>query len=153
MANEKLNMGIYRNSTFYPLPRPLPSVRVQLAWDHEKKKAIRKDGEQISGVSRNALEIQISGLLAIDTDTPRIYEEDMFALWSSLVTNMDVDNNTKFELFLYYRTTGTPYYRKFKRVSPASLTFDMGDQARVPFQYTATFLAEDPVIYTTAPGA
>lgn len=146
--------AIWDGSALFQLPRPIEQLTVRNGWDVRESKVPLKDGGSSIGHSRNAVEIQVAGWHTIDEGTAKFTEETQFALYEELVGVLDVssDASDRYEFFLYH-DSGSATYRKYKNCWTRSFSSDFGDQARVQFPYSITIVADDPVIYTTAPGS
>lgn len=152
------NPAIYSNGSMYFLPRPVLRFQVGDEWNVDRQKVPKKQGEQIVGHSKNAVKISVSGLFGVigprGTSEPEllISEGLMYPQYELLRARCDISSEaTKFELFKYYDPySGT--YRKYKSVSVLNLSADLGDNDRITFPYSIDFIADDPVIYSTAPG-
>lgn len=132
-------------------PKPVTSLVLNDRWDMDIHKVPLNAGQFTEGRTKNGVSINISGFVGKQAGTTKLTEEAMFGVLESLRTTLDTVTS-KFEFFVYH-DTGTSTYRKFKDVVCQSFSCGLGDETRVPFSYSAELLAEDPVIYTTAPGA
>jgi len=143
--------AIYQNASFYELPRPVPVVRMRDAWDAGRFKVPLADGDTLTGHSRQGVDISIEGQIGSQSGTLKISEGDMLQEAETLRDRLDVASDAeKFELFLYHDSaSGT--YRKFKTCSTVQFEIDLSNQNL--FTYSMVVHAEDPVLYTTAPGA
>jgi hypothetical protein len=142
--------AIYKNSVLYELPRPVPVVRMRDAWDAGRFKVPLADGDALVGHSRQGVEISIEGQIGSQSGTLKTSEGDILQAAELLRERLDVSSDAeKFELFLYHDTaSGT--YRKFKICSTVQFEIDLSNQNL--FTYSMVVHAEDPVLYTTAPG-
>lgn len=148
--------GIYKSGVFYDFMSPVRQIRISDEYDEDRKKSVMVEGEQISGCSRNAVTITLSGSNQISTDgttdTKVCTFQTQFSAYTQFRAACHTTNADKYELFIIYDAASS-YYRKFKRVSCKSFSCDMGDDNRIELPYNVVFTAEDPTIYTTAPGA
>jgi hypothetical protein len=142
--------AIYRDSELWKLPRPVTSLRIQEAWDFERFKVPLADGDTHVGHSKQGIDIAIDGQFGSQDGTTKISEAEMFAVLEVLRSKLDVsDESEKFEFFLYY-DGGSGTYRKFRECSAVRLEYDLSSPHL--FSYAAIVHADDPNIYTTAPG-
>lgn len=142
---------IYANATLYRFPRPIRVFRFRDAWDFERFKVPLQDCETTTGLSRRGVEIVIEGQIATQNGASKQTEAEMFAEIETMRSHLNAnETNGKFELFLFH-DSGTPYYRKFKDCSTSR--FELNLSNRNLFSYAAEIHSDDPVIYTTAPGA
>lgn len=142
--------ALYTGSTFYELPRPVTTLRIQDSWDFEQFKVPLADGDTLVGHSRQGIDISIAGQLGTQAGGLKISEADMFQELEELRNYLDVTSGgDQYEFFLYHDTT-TATYRKLKSCSTIRFEYDLSNKAI--FTYSAALHAEDPTIYTTAPG-
>lgn len=142
--------AVVRDSTIVRLPRPIAALRVQETWDFERFKVPLRDGDQSLGHSRQGVDILIDGQIGSQDGALKLSEESMFEALESLRAGLDVSGGgSKFELFLYLDEIGGTY-RKFKDCSSVRLEYDLSDPHL--FTYSAVIHADDPAIYSTAPG-
>ena len=143
--------AVYDGSSLYELPRPIVSLRLQDAWDFEQFKVPLRDGDTAVGHSRDGVDIAIDGQIGTQQGELKASEEEMFQEIETLRSRIDVDSSAdKYELFLYH-DAASDVYRKFKSCSTVRFDVDLSDKHL--FTYSAVIHADDPVIYTTAPGA
>lgn len=134
------------------IPRPILSGGPQWRWSTTKRtKVPGVSGERIDWPSWDGVNINFSGLLDQENGTLVADEAEMWDYVSRLNEYMNINDDDRLELFLYYDPDTTTYV-KFKNVIPQALNPEMGDQPGKLWGYSATWFAEDPVIYTTAPG-
>ena len=142
--------AIYQNAALHKFPLPIRKLRIRDAWDFQQFKVPLKDGDQLTGHSQQGVEILIEGQVALQDGAAKLTEGEMFAEIESLRTVLDAGSSSgKYELFLFHDTV-TPYYRKFKSCATRQLEINLAN--RDLFSYSVLIHAEDPVIYTTAPG-
>lgn len=139
---------VYRNETLYEFPRPVPSVRVQDAWDFQALKVPLAAGDMLVGHSRQGVNLVIEGQYQPAADTT---EADRFTALDTLRAAVHVGAaDEKYELFLHYDEDAEEY-RKFKNCSTVRFECELADSHR--FAYRVVIHAEDPELYTTGPGA
>ena len=143
--------AIYRDATLWELPRPVSSMRIQESWDFERFKVPLADGDSHVGHSKQGVDISIEGQFGSQDGVTKLSEAEMFAVLESLRTKLDISaDSEKFEFFLYYDiSSGT--YRKFRECSTVRLEYDLSSPHL--FAYSAIVHADDPTIFSTAPGA
>lgn len=142
--------AVYDGSTLYELPRPVLAVRIQDAWDFKEFKVPLAAGDVLTGHSRQGVDISIEGQVGSQAGNLKTTEQEMFQELETLRGMLNVDSsNGKFSLFLYYDAISA-IYRKFKNCSTSRFEYDLSDKNL--FTYSITIHADDPVIYTTAPG-
>jgi len=143
--------AIYKNSVLVQLPLPVVSVRVQEAWDFEMLKVPLADGDFVTGHSQQGVSISIDGQIRAQAGAPKASEEAMFAVIENMRSTLDVSAaGDKYSFFLYH-DVATSTYRKFKSCSTVKFDYDVSDKNLFP--YSIVIHAEDPVLYTTAPGS
>lgn len=142
--------AIYKNSSLYELPRPVPVVRVRDAWEASRFKVPLGDGDTLVGHSRQGVDISVEGQIGSQSGTLKTSEGEMLQESETLRGTLDVTSGLeKFEFFLYHDVASATY-RKFKSCSTVQFEIDLSDQNL--FTYSLVIHAEDPVLYTTAPG-
>lgn len=145
--------AIRKGGTLTLLPRPVTLLKPHDSWDMRDSKVPLKDGSIVTGHSFNAVEIEIAGMLAIDGSVADLTEQEMFTHYESMRNLLNINSDAqKYEFFIYH-DAGTGVYRKYKQCSARDLVLSFGDDDHVVFTYSATIIADDPTIYTTAPGA
>ena len=142
--------ALYDGSTLHELPRPVVAMRLKDRWDFEKLKVPLAAGDTLVGHSLDGVDLAIDGQIVSQAGTLLLSEQDMFAELESLRSALDVSaSGTKYEFFLYHDAASATY-RKFKQCSTLRFEYDLSDKRL--FKYSVEVHAEDPVIYTTAPG-
>ncbi len=136
------------------LPHPIKSLQINDKWDFKQMKIPLKDGISLAGHSYSGVRITASGDLAKDKAGTTVLTEILtFDAWSDFRSQMNRDSgDTPYEFFIYH-DAGEPIYRKFKNVWPVNSSLGLGDDNNVVFVWSAEWVAEDTVVYTTAPGA
>ena len=143
--------AIYDGVSLYELPRPILAVRIHDAWNFEQLKVPLADGDTLTGHSFQGTEISLDGQLGTQAGTLKASESDMFQEMETLRGVLDVSADAeKYEFFLYHEAASATY-RKFKSCSTVRFNWDLSNKTL--FTYALLIHAEDPVIYTTAPGA
>ena len=140
-------------STVTELPKPTPNVNIGDAWDMRTSKVPLADGLTFDGMSRNGTEIRVGGKFGLDTSGRFLDEENMFGRYETVRAKIDVSSDAEKYEFFFFHDTGSATYRKFKSCVTRSMDLSLGDADRIVFIYNVVIVAEDPVIYTTAPGA
>lgn len=144
-----LKPGVYRDEEFYELPRPVPVVRVQDAWDFTRLKVPLAAGDTLVGHSRQGVNLVVEG--SFQASDPETSDTDRFAEIEALRAAVHVGAaDDKYEFFLY-QDVDAEEYRKFKQCSTVRFECDLADSHL--FFYRIVIHAEDPVLYATAPGA
>jgi hypothetical protein len=140
------------------LPRPIVTLDLPFECSVDEHKIPLATGTKSFGWSVNGLKITVVGEFGIvgnptDGESYPISEADQWDAVSTYATHLFTGSHTnKGEFFLFYDSSGGGTYRKFKNVRPLTFVPQLGDDKRVVYGYTATFLVETPTIYTTAPG-
>lgn len=143
--------AIYKGSTLYELPRPVTRLRISDRWDFAAYKVPLRDGDRLTGHSREGVEIVLEGQVGSQAGSLKLSEQAMFTEMLMLRQTLDVsEDDDKFEFFLYH-DAGTATYRKFKGCSTLAFEWDLSSPAL--FAYSLTLHAEDATLYTTGPGA
>ena len=150
----KWKPAIYKGGTLTELPRPVLSLEIQDSWDFRTSKVPLDDGETLDGHTFNGPVISVSFQMAKQAGVQKLTEVEMFDLYKSFRDTVNVDTDAdKYEFFIYHDTTGSGTYRKFKKCAPIEYSCSFGDDVNALFVASLTVKAEDPVIYTTAPGS
>ena len=144
--------AIFKSSVLTILPRPVESLLIKSAWDARESKVPLKDGVTTDGQSLNQVMITVEGSCGFDENTAYSTELLMYDRFVTIRGELDTDDTTRFEFFVYHETT-TPTYRKFKDCYCKTFDFSVGDDVHALFRYNLEVFAEDPVFYTTAPGS
>jgi hypothetical protein len=147
--------AIYKpiGATTYFLPKPINMLKVGSGWDARESKIPLKDGETFTGHTLNSAKISIQGQFGKDAGGFLLSEEDMWTAWEELREAVNIDSDTnKYEFFIYH-DGGSSTYRKLKLCCPVSCELQFGDEDCHLFGYQVEIRAEDPVIYSTGPGA
>lgn len=140
-------------STVTELPKPIVDFSIADGWDMRKSKVPLADGESYDGHSQNGAIISVQGSLGLDASGTYIGEQAMFQRYIVIRDKIDISaEGDKYEFFIFHDTV-EPLYRKFKDCSTRSFEAFLGDDDHTLFEYNLIVIAEDPVIYTTAPGA
>lgn len=147
---------------FLSFPCPVVDLPIQFQWVGQDHRIPLKEGGQSYGYTAVSVPISISGEVGVDLDDSISHYEDQklweYEMWRKIIAvknlcNAQSDANP-LELFLYYDADiSDPFYIKFKDVRCRTFDLNIGDTAYTAFSYTATFIANDTTIYTTAPGA
>jgi hypothetical protein len=136
------------------LPQPIIQLDPGWLWKQQEHKVPRVAGAVSYGLALESVPISITGELAKNASGITLTEQEM---WTELETLRGklaaADDAEKLELFVYHDASGGGTYRKFKQVRPVSLQASIGDDRNVVFGYQLVLMAENPVIYTTAPGS
>ena len=142
--------ALYDGSTLYELPRPVVAMRIKDQWDFERLKVPLSAGDSLVGHSLNGVDLAVDGQIVSQAGALLLSEQDMFSELQSLRSALDVSaTDQKYEFFLYHDAASATY-RKFKKCSTLRFEYDLSDKRL--FKYSVEVHAEDPVIYTTAPG-
>lgn len=142
--------ALYRNSTLFELPRPITTLRVLDAWDFEQFKVPLADGDRLYGHSRAGIDLSIEGRTGTHAGVLCGTEETMLDTLSLLGEAFDItSDDDRYELFLYHdEASGT--YRKYRSCATVRFEYDLSSPHL--FTWSAVIHAEDPRLYTTAPG-
>ena len=142
--------ALYRGGTLFELPRPITTLRVLDAWDFEQFKVPLAAGDRLYGHSRNGLDLSIEGSVGTRAGTLCATEEDMLAALSQLSEAFDITSDEdRYEFFLYHDQPSAAY-RKYRSCATVRFEYDLSSPQL--FTWSAVVHAEDPRLYTTAPG-
>jgi len=142
--------AVYGGAGLYELPRPVPVLRVRDSWDSSRFKVPLADGDATVGHSRQGVDISLEGQVGSQSGTLKTTEGAMLQELETLRETLDVSSAAeKYEFFIYHDSS-SGVYRKFKTCSTVQFEMDLSDQNL--FTYSLIVHAEDPVLYTTAPG-
>ena len=147
---ETLKPSIYNNSVLYELPLPVLTLRIRDAWDFERLKVPLADGNFLAGHSRQGAEISISGQIGLQAGVVKSTQAEMFAEIENLHTALEVPSSTEKYSFFLFHDVQAAFYRKYKTCTTVRFDYDLSNKNL--FMYSLVIHAEDPVIYTTAPG-
>lgn len=143
--------AIFDASGLYRLPRPVTSLSWQDSWDFVPLKVLLAEGDELAGLSRGGIEIRIEGQIGSQAGSLKLTEQDMFTTLETLRSRVNVlSAAAKYEFFIYHDDTSSTY-RKFKSATTVQFECDLSDVHL--FTYTVSIHADDPTLYTTAPGA
>jgi hypothetical protein len=143
--------AIWRDSILFEFPRPVPVLKVQESWDVERFKIPLQDGDRWVGHSRNGVEIALQGQVGSQAGALKLTEEEMFAAIEALRTALHVGPDDDRYAFFLFHDDASSTYRHFRNCSTVRLDYDLSNEKL--YTYSAVIHAEDPVLYTTAPGA
>jgi hypothetical protein len=142
--------GIARGTTYYELPRPIPSLRIEDGWDFQRLKVPLAAGDTLAGQTADGVDIVIQGQLGSVAGAVTAGEAEMFAALEELRRQVRVTlNEPNYEFFVYHDPS-TNTYRKFKRCSTVKFECDLSNVHL--FGYTLVVHAGDPEMYATGPG-
>ena len=142
--------ALYDGSTLHELPRPVTALRLRDRWDFERFKVPLAAGDTLVGHSLDGVDLAVDGQIVSQAGALMLSEHDMFSELETLRSALDVSAaGQKYEFFLYHDSESATY-RKFKNCSTLRFEYDLSDKRM--FKYAIEIHAEDPVIYTTAPG-
>lgn len=134
------------------LPRPIVSGGPQWRWKKHLTEIPMVAGALVDSPSMQGTPITLSGLFDLEDGTVVYTEADMWAYYKRLLAYMNVTDDERLELFLYY-DADAEVYEKFISVTPESFQVNLGDQPGQLWSWTGTWFAEDPTIYQTEPGS
>lgn len=142
--------ALFDASGLYLLPRPVTSLSWQDSWDFDQLKVILAEGDELAGLSRGGIELRIEGQIGSQDGDFKLTEEAMFTTLETLRNRLNAASDLeKYELFIYH-DAATATYRKFKAASTVQFECDLSDVHL--FSYSVSIHADDPTLYTTAPG-
>lgn len=146
---------LYNGSTALVLPQPMIDVQIRDKFHQDRHTVPFKAGGVTYGPALESTEISLSCGISRQGDTEKVSEQEMFTTFSDIrdYLNTAAEAENGLEFFLYYDSSGSGTYRKFKSVFCDSMSLGMGDEDRTLFGFEISLYADDPVIYTTAPGA
>lgn len=140
-----LQPGIVRDGSLTELPRPIVSCRLHDAWDFQKLKVPRQDGDIIAGTSQDGVEIRIEGQIGSVSGELKLSEEQMFEAVEELRAALQpVPDEAGYELVLFRSSEGEA--RSLRHCTTIRLDVDFS--SRHLFAYTLAIHAADPVIYS-----
>jgi hypothetical protein len=151
--------AIYHSSFgVYILPRPVITLDPKWTQDSDPKKVPKLAGGFTYGFSWNPVKIHVAGQFNISAGTTPLVgstESDKITELQSMVTklsNVISSADAFYEFFMFYNS-GTGVYLKFKSCWTEAFMPQLGDGDRTTWPYQIDIVANDPVLYTTAPGA
>lgn len=118
---------IIRPGYSFELPRPILSLRLADAWDYERFKVPLRDGDTLSGHSRNGTDIRIEGQIGTHAGQLRSNEQAMLETLESLRTALHVGSSSDtFILSLYHDDLGE--HRYLDECTTTRLDFDLSEK-------------------------
>jgi hypothetical protein len=142
--------AVYDAGGLYRLPRPVTSLSWQDSWDFDALKVLLAEGDELAGLSRGGIEIRLEGQIGSHDGDLQLTEQAMFTTLETLRNRLNASSDgAKYEFFLYHDDVSATY-RKFKSASTGQLECDLSDVHL--FTYSVAIHADDPTLYTTAPG-
>lgn len=148
------NPGIFKNGVFSALPTPAKVLNLSISWDAHRSKTPLADGITSTGQTLNEQRFNISGSLVKNAAKTKLFEDiDIVTAFENLKLLLNVDDDSdKYEFFIL-KDDGNSVYRKFKSCYAESLVFGYGDNDMHDPTYSADIVAENPLMFSTAPGA
>ena len=136
---------IIRGSTFFELPRPIVSLRLSDAWDFQRFKVPLRDGDTITGHSRNGSEIRLEGQIGSHAGQIQPDEAAMFATMEALRGSLHVASPADvFILSLYHDELGQHHY--FQDCTTTRLELDLSEKHL--FNFSVQIHAANPSLQT-----
>lgn len=153
MANT-WNPGIFKNDAFSAIPTPAKIMNLAIEWDIHKSKTPLADGVLTTGHSLNGMRISVAGSLVKNAAKVKIFDDfDIVTAFENLKVLLNVDEDSdKYEFFIL-NDDPTSTFRSFKSCYPENLVFGYGDNDRAEPVYSFDLVAENPNMFSTAPGA
>lgn len=143
--------ALFDASGLYLLPRPVTSLSWQDSWDFDPLKVLLAEGDELAGLSRGGIEIRIEGQIGSQDGSLKLTEQEMFTTLETLRSRVNASSDAaKYEFFIYHDDASSTY-RKLKSATTVQFECDLSDVHL--FTYTVSIHADDPTLYTTAPGA
>ena len=144
-----LRPGIWREGSYFELPRPIPVLRIEDQWDYQRLKVPLKAGDVLAGQSPDGADIVIQGQFGTWNGLVTATETAMFAAVEALrqAVRMGPDDE-RYELFVYY-DPDTATYRKFRQCTTARFECDLSNVHL--FGYELVVHAEDPELSSEGP--
>lgn len=135
---------LIRDSGTYELPRPILAFNLRDAWDFESFKVPFRDGESLTGHSRNAVDITIDGQIGSQSGQLRLDEQAMFETLEDLRAALHVSGPEQtFLLSLYQDQDG--FHRYFSNCTTVRLDSDLSNKHL--FNFSIQIRAADPTIH------
>ncbi|WP_437206443.1 hypothetical protein [Planctomicrobium sp. SH664] len=136
--------AIVRDAHILELPRPILTCRLRDSWDFQKFKIPRVDGDLISGVSLDGVEITLEGQIGSHEGELKLTEEAMLESLVELRGALQGGADSLYTLALYHAPEGEDV-RHFRKCSTMRLEVDLSNQ-RI-YSYAVVIHAADPVLY------
>ena len=138
--------AIWKGSVLTALPRPVTSLRIADSWDFEKFKTPLADGDQVTGHSRNGVDVQVEGQFGARAGIVTIDEAAMLQAVVDLRTLLDVNGAPdRFGLVLYHNPS-TGQSRLFEKCTAVRFESDLSDPSL--FTYSLLVHASSPDLVT-----
>ncbi|QDT33629.1 hypothetical protein [Thalassoglobus polymorphus] len=138
--------AIVRGGTKVDLPRPILVFRVRDAWDFEKMKVPLRDGDQLTGHSRQGADIAIEGQIGQHSGSLKVTEPEMLAVLETLRDTLSVNATAgTFSLVVFADESSTDH-RYFKACTTTKFEFDLSNQHL--YSFSAMIHAADPHLYS-----
>jgi len=147
------NPGIFKNGVFSALPTPAKVLNLAIDWDVHKSKTPLADGILTTGHSLNAMRFSIAGALVKNAAKTKIFEDvDIVTAFENLKVLLNVDTDSdKYQTFIL-NDAPSETFRSFKSCYAENLVFGYGDNDRAEPTYSCDIVAENPNMFSTAPG-
>jgi len=139
----QLAPAILRGLDQIDFPRPILICRLHDSWDYLKLKVPRQDGDQISGASRDGVDISIEGQFGTHSGELTLSEAEMLAAVDLLRDALHSSDETGFELVLFQAASGA--WRSFRQCQTTRFEVDFSNPSL--FSYSASIHAADPVLH------
>ncbi len=141
--------GIWREGSYFELPRPIPVLRIEDQWDYQRLKVPLRPGDVLAGQSPDGVDIVIQGQFGSWNGSVTASEAEMFAAVESLrqAVRMGPDDE-RYELFVYYDPE-TATYRKFRQCTTVRFECDLSNVHL--FGYELVVHAEEPGLSSEGP--
>lgn len=136
--------AIIRDDVQVDLPRPVLVCRLHDSWDFLKLKVPLRDGDQLSGPSRDGVEITIEGQIGQHSGSLKLSEETMLEVVQTLRNALHVQRDEGYLLSLF-RDDEQTRFCFFRNCLTSRLDIDFSNQ-RI-FSYAISIHAADPVFY------
>jgi hypothetical protein len=137
--------AILKDDVLIEFPRPLTVCRIHDSWDFMKMKVPLQDGEQISGPSRDGVDVILEGQLGSHAGELKLSEAMMLETLLTLREALNVSGDQTFELVLFHDEAGVPC-RSLRRCVPNRFDVDFSNPH--VYAYSVSIHAADPVLYS-----
>ncbi len=139
--------AVIRGDASFEFPRPILACRLHDSWDYLKLKVPRQEGDQITGMSRDGVDISIEGQFGSMGGSITLSEEEMLEAVDQLRQALHVEGDDDFELALFQDANGN--VRSFRQCVTTRLDVDFSNPSL--FTYSAVIHAADPVLLGSSP--
>lgn len=136
--------GVVRGGVVYWLPRPVTRVRIQEGFDSQTFKVPLRDGEMVTGQSRNGVDLLIEGQIGSQGETLLLSEQEMLEELEALRAACHPSGPEDLCEVVLYQDDVSGECRQYRDCSLVRLETDLSNPWL--FTYSMVLRAHDPVM-------